>query len=701
MAKGGELSLANKIRLREINEQIKEEQKTIDEFDEDDVQREYDRFGNPSPLSFNQQVVIAAENNLEKLQEERKILLESKNMPKGLQVTLGDYEFDEHGWAYSYGKFKAKNRSFGFMVSVDPNEKASVSWDEPYMQNATWDKKIIDEVTKDMPISNKMAKGGETKSEDSQKKSVGGFIAGAIAGSLGTYLYQKNKNKSTTSERNKSDWREDLKSDIDKEGFDYAMTQLVDEDEINDEFKKLRNNYLSALKKVKNLDGLKKEDKDELESYYDSEGIDDTLVEKGVWRGIKNTKFQSNRKEYIKSRDAIKKYLGLDKNYAKGGVLSDVDMYVKIHGHYPEEVMALRGDGMGLGIVKNEAHKFELSSEDSRKAEEMGYEFDYYDAKGWVEKEEDDDFAKGGELEKGDIYRAVGNKWGVFLRKPSKKIQSLLSVNSKTTKRELKELLPTILDVSDPLYDYVKPDSVSGDFGIDPFEYHLILSKSLTEMGILKSQDEIDEEQWDRKYKSGELSYSWHNDFQGISYKKKDNERYLLGTPLFRPNGKQIKNPTINDVIEIAKVTKDGKFVYLNPKYEGKKWVKNFLQKLKETGRLEYGGEMAKGGETKFVNLKTLKGQSEVEKYLQKGWSVKYQGDKFAILQKGGKKMVKGGATFDDKVKAISKNLKGRKVPKKLQKDYGKTYDTKQERDDAARRIAGAMRAEEMGTRKK
>jgi hypothetical protein len=163
--------------------------------------------------------------------------------------------------------------------------------------------------------------------------------------------------------------------------------------------------------------------------------------------------------------------------------------------------MALRGDGMGLGIVKNEAHKFELSSEDSRKAEEMGYEFDYYDAKGWVEKEEDDDFAK--------------------------------------------------------------------------------------------------------------------------------------------------------------------------------------------------------GGETKFVNLKTLKGQSEVEKYLQKGWSVKYQGDKFAILQKGGKKMVKGGATFDDKVKAISKNLKGRKVPKKLQKDYGKTYDTKQERDDAARRIAGAMRAEEMGTRKK
>jgi hypothetical protein len=33
---------------------------------------------------------------------------------------------------------------------------------------------------------------------------------------------------------------------------------------------------------------------------------------------------------------------------AKGGeVLDDVEMYVKIHGYYPESVMALRGDGMG------------------------------------------------------------------------------------------------------------------------------------------------------------------------------------------------------------------------------------------------------------------------------------------------------------------------------------------------------------------
>jgi hypothetical protein len=50
-----------------------------------------------------------------------------------------------------------------------------------------------------------------------------------------------------------------------------------------------------------------------------------------------------------------------------------------------------------------------------------------------------------------------------------------------------------------------------------------------------------------------------------------------------------------------------------------------------------------------------------------------------------------GGETFDDKVKAISKKLKGTKVPKRLQKDYGKTYDTK-EAEEAGKRIVGSMR---------
>ena len=50
----------------------------------------------------------------------------------------------------------------------------------------------------------------------------------------------------------------------------------------------------------------------------------------------------------------------------------------------------------------------------------------------------------------------------------------------------------------------------------------------------------------------------------------------------------------------------------------------------------------------------------------------------------------KGGATFDDKVRAIKRNLVGKKVPSKYQKQYGKRYDN-DEAEESARRIAGAM----------
>lgn len=49
-----------------------------------------------------------------------------------------------------------------------------------------------------------------------------------------------------------------------------------------------------------------------------------------------------------------------------------------------------------------------------------------------------------------------------------------------------------------------------------------------------------------------------------------------------------------------------------------------------------------------------------------------------------------GGATFDDKVKAISKRLEGTKVPTRLKKDYGATYD-KKEAKQAGKRIAGSI----------
>jgi hypothetical protein len=60
-------------------------------------------------------------------------------------------------------------------------------------------------------------------------------------------------------------------------------------------------------------------------------------------------------------------------------------------------------------------------------------------------------------------------------------------------------------------------------------------------------------------------------------------------------------------------------------------------------------------------------------------------------------KMAMGGKVkFEDKVKAIKASLlKTKKVPKKVQKDYGKTYSPK-EAEAAAKRIAGSMRKKEM-----
>jgi hypothetical protein len=58
-------------------------------------------------------------------------------------------------------------------------------------------------------------------------------------------------------------------------------------------------------------------------------------------------------------------------------------------------------------------------------------------------------------------------------------------------------------------------------------------------------------------------------------------------------------------------------------------------------------------------------------------------------------RMAKGGmTTFQDKVDAISKRLEGTKVPKRLEKDYGKRYN-KEEAIQAGRRIAGSIVAKE------
>lgn len=79
------------------------------------------------------------------------------------------------------------------------------------------------------------------------------------------------------------------------------------------------------------------------------------------------------------------------------------------------------------------------------------------------------------------------------------------------------------------------------------------------------------------------------------------------------------------------------------------------------------------------------------------GNDVKYYDDERVMPVNGGfRKYAKGGKVgFDDKVKAISGNLEGKKVKPKYQRKYGKRYSHK-EAVEAARNIAGSMRKKEM-----
>jgi hypothetical protein len=105
-------------------------------------------------------------------------------------------------------------------------------------------------------------------------------------------------------------------------------------------------------------------------------------------------------------------------------------------------------------------------------------------------------------------------------------------------------------------------------------------------------------------------------------------------------------------------------------------------------GELEMGieTEMKEHGMSKAEATKTAKDHlSENPNY--------YSKMKKAGLEEGGQLTLfaKGGATFDDKVRAIKRNLVGKNVPKDYQGEYGKKYD-KDEAEESARRIAGAMR---------
>lgn len=128
-------------------------------------------------------------------------------------------------------------------------------------------------------------------------------------------------NKSTTSTTS-SDWKEEVKGAIDKEGALYTFTDYSDWKEVKSKpFKTALTNYKKDLKAFQSvIKGLPKNQKEYLDGVIDKEGFDyafdgysdfDTFDEYDSdgyvvkEKKFTNAKFQNARKQYLKSYRAL------------------------------------------------------------------------------------------------------------------------------------------------------------------------------------------------------------------------------------------------------------------------------------------------------------------------------------------------------------------------------------------------------------
>jgi len=202
------------------------------------------------------------------------------------------------------------------------------------------------------------ADGGET-----QKKNVGGFIAGVALGAIGANYLAKNKKEVKSDKKEEEEieltWREEIKQYIDKEDFDYAINEFSSDIE-DKKFKDLKEDYIEASDNLKNY--LEKNDVlDEDEDIYvsetiDREGFDYALKGYNDWSGVKDKKYQSLYKEYLKSREKLENYIN---KYASGGETKWIQSAIKEKG-------ALRETAKRKGLIKG---KQKLSLADLKKLE--------------------------------------------------------------------------------------------------------------------------------------------------------------------------------------------------------------------------------------------------------------------------------------------------------------------------------------------
>ena len=157
---------------------------------------------------------------------------------------------------------------------------------------------------------------------------------------------------------------------------------------------------------------------------------------------------------------------------------------------------------------------------------------------------------------------------------------------------------------------------------------------------------------------------------------------------------------------ELKKMSDDELFAYLDAKAAYMKQYTRPLSAYKaknfaaNAAAVQYQKEGTSKLEDKFPDIEKINEQASkdykegIKKIVEKRKTPEELAKAKSNLKQlryGGKLKNDGHVKFKDKVKAIEKKLlENKKVPKSVQKDYGKTYD-KKEAHESASRIAGSM----------
>ena len=302
------------------------------------------------------------------------------------------------------------------------------------------------------------------------KMEVGGFLLGAAVGAVATNLLSK-KAESKPSESKELTWKEKFRENVDGEGFDSAVTEYSEE--IKDKrFNDLKTDYLVKSKALKKYIGSKEIIDQEydisVKDAIDSEGFDYALEGFNDWKGVDDNKFQNLYEDYKNSRKSLSKYVGLGKNYAKGGDVYD-DMNDEIEfANKKAKKIANSLESLGYKVIKVQEADYDTDAQidlSEKVNVQVGLEGDLSIV---IEKEE-------GKF----TYINCGKSYATLLQKLPNVDKQYMEKGGKT-KRAVK------LTLSDKdSYDYTyKQDgataSITFGFGKEPFQYEVKkISKSL------------------------------------------------------------------------------------------------------------------------------------------------------------------------------------------------------------------------------